>query len=122
MHDIDRTQLEFSSELPGFESGSFNSESFEFDNEDRRARVGALVHISLAGSAPVESVVVPASALLDRSGTPTVVVKTGPETFELRAIAVGPKSAGAVGITAGVSAGERVVVDGAMAVVLAAGG
>ena len=34
MHDIDRTQLEFSSELPGFESGSFNSESFEFDNEE----------------------------------------------------------------------------------------
>lgn len=34
MHDIDRTQLEFSSELPGFESGSFNNESFEFDNEE----------------------------------------------------------------------------------------
>ncbi|WP_437733257.1 efflux RND transporter periplasmic adaptor subunit [Sorangium sp. So ce1335] len=95
---------------------------FELDNSDRRARVGALVHVGLAGSAPVESVVVPASALLDRGGAPTVVVKTGPETFELRGVAVGPKSAGAIGITAGVAAGERVVVDGAMAVLLAAGG
>ena len=34
MHDTDRTQLEFSSELPGFESGSFNNESFEFDAEE----------------------------------------------------------------------------------------
>ncbi|WP_437656552.1 efflux RND transporter periplasmic adaptor subunit [Sorangium sp. So ce1182] len=95
---------------------------FEFDNKDRRARVGALVNISMAGSAPVESVVVPGSALLDRGGTPTIVVKTGPETFELRAVAIGPKAVGAIGITAGVAAGERVVVDGAMAVLLAAGG
>ncbi|WP_437968634.1 efflux RND transporter periplasmic adaptor subunit [Sorangium sp. So ce260] len=95
---------------------------FEIDNRDGRARVGALVHVRMAGGAAAESVVVPASALLDRSGAPTVVVKTGPETFELRAVAVGPRSAGAVGIMAGVAAGERVVVEGAMAVLLAAGG
>ncbi|XYH94703.1 efflux RND transporter periplasmic adaptor subunit [Sorangium sp. So ce1128] len=95
---------------------------FELDNKDRRARVGALVHVSMVGGAAVESVVVPVSALLDRGGAPTVVVKTGPETFELRTVTVGPKSGGHIGITAGVAAGERVVVDAAMSVLLAAGG
>ncbi|WP_437656788.1 efflux RND transporter periplasmic adaptor subunit [Sorangium sp. So ce1182] len=95
---------------------------FELDNKDRRARVGALVHVSMAGGAAVESVVVPVSALLDRGGAPTVIVKTGPETFELRTVTVGPKSGGHIGITAGVAAGERVVVDAAMSVLLAAGG
>jgi membrane fusion protein, heavy metal efflux system len=76
----------------------------------------------MAGSATVDSVIVPGSALVDRNGAPAVVVKTGPETFEIRAVAVGPKSGGAVGITAGIRAGERVVVDGAMSVLLAAGG
>ena len=95
---------------------------FEIDNKDRRARVGALVNVGMAGSATVDSAIVPVSALLDRSGTPTVVVKTGPESFEIRAVAPGPKSAGAVGITAGIRAGERVVTEGAMSVLLAAGG
>lgn len=94
---------------------------FEFDNEGRRARVGALVNVALVGSAPIDSVIVPESALLDRNGRPAVVVKTGPETFELRAVALGPRSAGSVGIASGVRAGERVVVEGAIAVLMAAG-
>jgi cobalt-zinc-cadmium efflux system membrane fusion protein len=95
---------------------------FEIDNKDRRVRVGALVEVSMAGSKAIESAIVPTSALLDRNGTPTVIVKTGPETFEVRTVMVGPRSGGAVGITAGVQPSERVVVEGAMAVLLAAGG
>lgn len=95
---------------------------FEIDNQDRRARVGALVNVALAGSTTLDTIIVPVSALLDRNGVPTVVVKTGPETFETRTVAVGARSAGVVGITAGIRAGERVVVDGAMSVLLAAGG
>lgn len=95
---------------------------FEIDNKDRRVRVGSLVSVVVTTGAPVESVVVPSAALLDRSGTPVVIVKTAPEAFEVRSVAVGPKAGGSIGIQAGVRAGERVVVDGAMAVLLAAGG
>jgi cobalt-zinc-cadmium efflux system membrane fusion protein len=95
---------------------------FEIDNKDRRVRVGSLVSVAITTGAPVESVVVPSSALLDRNGTPVVIVKTAPEAFEVRSVAVGPKAGGSIGIQAGVRAGERVVVDGAMAVLLAAGG
>jgi hypothetical protein len=51
-----------------------------------------------------------------------VIVKTAPEAFEVRAVAVGPRAGASTGIQAGVRAGERVVVDGAMSVLLAAGG
>jgi len=95
---------------------------FEVDNKDRRLRVGALVDVALSQGAPVESIVIPSSALLDRNGQPVVVVKTGPETFEVRAVAVGPRAAGSVGVTSGIRAGERVVVEGAMTVLMAAGG
>ena len=95
---------------------------FEIDNKDRRVRVGSLVSVFLTTGAPVESVVVPSSALLDRNGIPVVIVKTAPEVFEVRSVAVGPKAGGSIGIQAGVRAGERVVVDGAMSVLLAAGG
>lgn len=95
---------------------------FEIDNKDRRVRVGSLVSVVITTGAPVESVVVPSAALLDRNGTPVVIVKTAPETFEVRTVTVGPRAAGSIGIHAGVRAGERVVVDGAMAVLLAAGG
>jgi membrane fusion protein, heavy metal efflux system len=95
---------------------------FEVDNKDRRLRVGALVDVAVSQGALVESVVVPSPALLDRNGHPVVVVKTGPETFEVRAVALGPRAAGSVGITSGIRAGERVVVEGAMTVLMAAGG
>jgi RND family efflux transporter MFP subunit len=95
---------------------------FEVDNKDRRLRVGALVDVALSQGAPIESVVIPSAALLDRNGQPVVAVKTGPETFEVRPVAVGPRGAGSVGITSGVRAGERVVIEGAMTVLMAAGG
>lgn len=95
---------------------------FEFDNRDHRVRVGTSMNVSAAGGAAVDSVVVPESALLERDGQPTLIVKTGPETFEVRKVALGARSAGLVGIAAGVQAGERVVVDGAMAVLMASGG
>jgi len=95
---------------------------FEIDNKDRRVRVGSLVSVFLTTGASVESVVVPSSALLDRNGIPVIIVKTAPEVFEVRSVAAGPKAGGSIGIQAGVRAGERVVVDGAMAVLLAAGG
>lgn len=95
---------------------------FEVDNKDRRLRVGALVDVALSQGAAIESVVIPSHALLDRNGQPVVAVKTGPETFEVRAVAVGPRGAGSVGITSGIRPGERVVVEGAMTVLMAAGG
>jgi RND family efflux transporter MFP subunit len=95
---------------------------FEVDNKDRRLRVGALVDVAIAGGSPVESVIIPSSALVDRNGRPVVIVKKGPEVFEVRSVAVGPRAAGSIGVTAGLRAGERVVVEGAMTVLMAAGG
>jgi RND family efflux transporter MFP subunit len=95
---------------------------FEITNQDRRVRVGALVNVMWTAGVAVETVIIPASALLDREGQSVVVVKTGPETFEVRPVALGPRTAASIGITAGIHPGERVVVEAAMTVIMAAGG
>jgi RND family efflux transporter MFP subunit len=59
-----------------------------------------------------DALVVPAAAVVDSNGIPLAFVKTGPETFEARALRTGGRTGGAWEVLGGLAAGERVVVDG----------
>ncbi|TAK30818.1 MAG: efflux RND transporter periplasmic adaptor subunit [Myxococcaceae bacterium] len=93
---------------------------FEVDNAGERLRIGSMVDVAVQGAAAVEVLAVPQAAILEREGVPVVVVKTGPETFAVRGVRVGPRNASMVGVLSGLEPGERVVVEGASSVLLAA--
>ena len=57
--------------------------------------------------------VVPATAIVDDAGRPIVFVQREGETFERRAVTLGPRSGDVVQITEGLKPGERVVTKGA---------
>jgi multidrug efflux pump subunit AcrA (membrane-fusion protein) len=63
--------------------------------------------------------VVPAAAIVDDAGRPIVFVQRGGETFERRAVTLGPRSRDLVQITEGIKPGDRVVTKGAYLVRLA---
>ena len=63
--------------------------------------------------------VVPAEAVVDDAGRPIVFVQREGETFERRAVTLGPRSGDVVQITEGVKPGDRVVTKGAYLVRLA---
>ena len=63
--------------------------------------------------------VVPAAAVVDDAGRPIVFVQREGETFERRAVTLGPRSGDVVQITDGVKPGDRVVTKGAYLVRLA---
>lgn len=66
-----------------------------------------------------ELVVVPDSAVVEVDGRPTIFVKTAPETFVARPVAIARREGGRVGLRSQLAAGERVVVAGASFVGLA---
>jgi RND family efflux transporter MFP subunit len=94
--------------------------TFAFDNRDGAVAVGqtASLHLLLAEAPPRP--VVPAAAIVDDAGRPIVFVQREGETFERRAVTLGPHSGGAVQVLDGVAPGERVVTAGAYLVRLAA--
>ena len=63
--------------------------------------------------------VVPAAAIVDDAGRPIVFVQREGETFERRAVTLGPRAGDVVQITEGVKPGDRVVTKGAYLVRLA---
>jgi cobalt-zinc-cadmium efflux system membrane fusion protein len=64
---------------------------------------------------PTRSIpVVPANAVVEEYGGSEVFVERGPGEFERRVVTTGVRTRDTVGIAAGLQAGERVVVDGAI--------
>ena len=92
---------------------------FAFDNARLGLPVGQSVFLHLLMDPTPPHPVVPASALVDDSGQPIVFVQREGETFERRAVTLGPRSGDLIQILDGVSAGERVVIKGAYLVRLA---
>ncbi len=82
-------------------------------------RVGGLVRVNLPAGDDFAGVVIPRSALVSLDGRDVVYVQVDGEHFEERAVRVGPRSGGNVGIAVGLSAGERIVNVGAHLVRLA---
>jgi cobalt-zinc-cadmium efflux system membrane fusion protein len=93
--------------------------TFAFDNRGTALPVGQAVALHLLMNATAPKPVVPSSALVDDAGRPIVFVQLEGETFERRAVTLGPRSGDLVQILAGVKPGERVVTKGAYLVRLA---
>ncbi|ACL72667.1 efflux transporter, RND family, MFP subunit [Thioalkalivibrio sulfidiphilus HL-EbGr7] len=81
--------------------------------------VGLPLIASLATGAPQTRLTVPESAVLDDDGMAVVIVQHGGESFERRLVRLGTRATGRVAVLDGLEAGERVIVEGAYAVLLA---
>lgn len=75
-------------------------------------RANMLASISLQGTAGVETVHIPRSALIRSGREDRVVVALGDGRFAPRKVTVGPESGERISIRSGLAAGERVVVAG----------
>lgn len=93
---------------------------FEIDNRERALRIGQRMQCHVFTGKVHQSLVVPASAVLDDGGLPVVFVMRDGESFERRPVRTGLRDGPWVAIDAGVVAGERVVSAGAYQVRLAA--
>ena len=93
--------------------------TFAFDNKTLGLPVGQAVLLHLLMAATPLRPVVPAAAVVDDAGRPIVFVQREGETFERRAVTLGPRSGDLVQVTEGVKPGERVVTKGAYLVRLA---
>jgi multidrug efflux pump subunit AcrA (membrane-fusion protein) len=93
--------------------------TFAFENRTIGLPVGqaAFLHLLLESTPPRP--VVPATAIVDDAGRPIVFVQREGETFERRAVTLGPRSGDVVQITEGLEPGNRVVTKGAYLVRLA---
>ena len=93
--------------------------TFAFDNRSLGLPVGQAAFLHLLMDTTQPRPVVPAAAIVDDAGRPIVFVQREGETFERRAVTLGPRSGDRVQITEGVEAGDRVVTKGAYLVRLA---
>jgi RND family efflux transporter MFP subunit len=93
--------------------------TFAFDNRPLGLPVGQAVFLHLLMETTAPRPVVPSAAIVDDAGRPIVFVQREGETFERRAVTVGPRSGDLVQIIEGVTAGDRVVTQGAYLVRLA---
>ena len=91
-------------------------------NADGHLRVGQSLGLRLETVRRDSALVVPRTALVDEHGRPVIYVQTGGDTFVKRHVTLGGDDGVRVVLESGVLAGERVVVDSAWAVKLAAAG
>jgi hypothetical protein len=76
--------------------------------------VGQAVRVIVQTRSQVKGVAVPASALMKNPANQQIVwIKTAPERFEPRVVKVSPLDGASVTVTAGLKAGDRVVIAGA---------
>jgi len=93
--------------------------TFALDNRTLEIPVGQAIVLHLLMDTTPPRPVVPAAAVVDDAGRPIVFVQREGETFERRAVTLGPRSGDVVQITEGVKPGDRVVTKGAFLVRLA---
>ena len=93
--------------------------TFALDNRTRGIPVGQAIVLHLLMDTTPPRPVVPAAAVVDDAGRPIVFVQREGETFERRAVTLGPRSGDMVQIAEGLKPGDRVVTKGAYLVRLA---
>jgi cobalt-zinc-cadmium efflux system membrane fusion protein len=93
--------------------------NFALDNTTAALPVGQTVVLHLLTDATKPAPVVPASAIVDDAGRPIVFIQREGETFERRAVTLGPRSGDLVQVIEGLRPGDRVVSKGAYLVRLA---
>jgi multidrug efflux pump subunit AcrA (membrane-fusion protein) len=93
--------------------------TFAFDNRGPSLPIGQslFLHLLLDETSPHPAV--PAGAVVDDAGRPIVFVQREGETFERRAVTLGPRAGDLVQVIEGLKPGERVVTKGAYLVRLA---
>jgi RND family efflux transporter MFP subunit len=94
--------------------------TFLLNNASLGFPVGQNVRLYVLLAAASPKPVVPASAIVDDAGRPVVFVQREGETFERRAVTLGPRSGDIIQVLDGVKPGERVVTKGAYLIRLAA--
>jgi cobalt-zinc-cadmium efflux system membrane fusion protein len=85
----------------------------EVDNRDMRLKTDMFANIELPTKFSKKALSVPSSALQDVEGKNVVFVQIAPTKFEARQIEKGVSINGQTEIVSGVTAGERVVTQGA---------
>jgi RND family efflux transporter MFP subunit len=93
--------------------------TFAIDNAGASLPVGQAVFLHLLLDAAEPRPVVPAAAVVDDAGRPIVFVQREGETFERRAVRLGPRAGDLVQVVEGLEPGDRVVTTGAYLVRLA---
>ena len=93
--------------------------TFAFDNRRLGLPVGQAVVLHLLMNTTASRPVVPSAAIVDDAGRPIVFVQREGETFERRAVTLGPRAGDLVQVLEGVKTGDRVVTKGAYLVRLA---
>ncbi len=91
----------------------------EVDNADQSLKIGMLARGRLLVGEATAGVAVPAAAVREEDGLFVAYVQIGGESFERRALTVGPSDGEWTLVESGVRHGERVVVRGAYQVKLA---
>lgn len=86
---------------------------FALDNADGALKPGMFARATVLTGESAEGVVIPASAVVDDGGRPTVFVMEGGESFFKRVVRLGARDGDRVQVLSGVAAGERVVSSGA---------
>ncbi len=89
------------------------------DNRRQRLAIGQSTFLRLFTSRSIEAPTIPNAALIDDAGRPIVFVQVSGESFDQRPVTVGNRRGADVQIVEGLSAGERVVSQGAYLVRLA---
>lgn len=93
--------------------------TFALDNSRLGLVVGQTVFLHLLTAEAAPRPVIPASAVVDDAGRPVVFVQREGETFDRRAVTLGPRAGDLIQVVDGLEAGERVVTRGAFLVRLA---
>jgi membrane fusion protein, heavy metal efflux system len=93
--------------------------TFALDNRTLGLPVGQATFLHLLMDTTPSRPVVPAVAVVDDAGRPIVFVQREGETFERRAVTLGPRTGDLVQVTEGLKPGDRVVTKGAYLVRLA---
>lgn len=86
---------------------------FALDNADGALKPGMFARATVFTGESGEGVVIPASAVVDDGGRPTVFVMEGGEAFFKRVVRLGARDGDRVQVLSGVAAGDRVVSSGA---------
>lgn len=86
---------------------------FAVPNPDHALKLGMQAQVRLAAREQVSTLVIPSEALIERDGAQFVYVLLTGEEFERRRVTVAENFGSTVGVSDGLSPGERVVVKGA---------
>ena len=92
---------------------------YPVSNRSGSIAVGATAKALLPSGGSRNGVIVPATAVLEFDGRPSVFVQIAGERFEQRTITIGARDASRVLVSSGVEAGERIVIQGAYQIRLA---